>query len=203
MLSTKAGKEAHVEPVIEGGGYRFTVKVGKPRDAEGAKNGTKLSRGANFRCLMSDTPMAGDYIKTEGKTGRMGAKLMAIVAEGERGRVYLAPTPETEAIALTAQPKWKPETALPDDPRNFWTVQYGLTTYGDLFTARQLVALTTFSDLVQEARERVKRDAIAAGLPDDGKALAEVGAGATAYADAVGVYYPEKTPGSAGVTVAV
>ncbi len=188
MLSTKAGKEAYVEPVIEAGSYRFTVKVGKPQDAEGSKSGTKLSRGANFKCLMSDTPMAGDYVKAEGKAGRMGARLMAIVAEGERGRVYLAPTPEMEAIALTAQPTWKPETPLPDDPRNFWTVQYGLTTYGDLFTPRQLVALTTFSDLVQEARERVKADAIAAGLPDDGLAFAKVGAGATAYADALGVY---------------
>ena len=89
MLSTKAGKEAYVEPVIENGGYRFTVKVGKPKDAEAAKNGTKLARGANFRCLMSGTPIAGDYIKAEGKAGRMGARLMAIVAEGERGRMYL------------------------------------------------------------------------------------------------------------------
>ena len=53
MLSTKPGKEAYVEPVVEGGGYRFTVKVGKPKDAGAAKSGTKLSRGANFRCLMS------------------------------------------------------------------------------------------------------------------------------------------------------
>ena len=188
MLSTKVGKEAYVEPVIKDGSYRFTVKVGKPKDAEGAKNGTKLSRGANFKCLMSDTPMAGDYIKSEGKLGRLGARLMAVVAEGDRSRVYLAPTQEMEAIALTAKPDWKPETPLPDDPRNFWTVQYGLTTYGDLFTSRQLVALTTFSNLVQEARERVKADAIAAGLPDDGKALAKVGTGATAYSDAVGVY---------------
>ena len=97
MLSTKPGKEAYVEPVIEGGGYRFTVKVGKPKDAEAAKNGTKLSRGANFQCLMSGTPIAGEYIKAEGKAGRMGARLMAIVAEGERGRVYLPPTPEMES----------------------------------------------------------------------------------------------------------
>ena len=104
MLSTKAGKEAYVEPVIEDGGYRFTVKVGKPKDAEAAKNGTKLARGANFRCLMSGAPIAGDYIKAEGKAGRMGARLMAIVAEGERGRVYLAPTPEHEAVAREAKP---------------------------------------------------------------------------------------------------
>ncbi len=188
MLSTKAGKEAYVEPVIEGGSYRFTVKVGKPQDAEGAKNGTKLSRGANFRCLMSDTPIASDHIYSEANAGRMGARLMAIVAEGDRGRVYLAPTPEMEAIALTAQPTWKPEVVMPENPRWFSPPLYGLKTYGDLFTPRQLVALTTFSDLVQEARERVKADAIAAGLPDDGQALAKVGAGATAYADAVGVF---------------
>jgi putative DNA methylase len=188
MLSTKAGKEAYVEPVIENGGYRFTVKVGKPRDAEAAKNGTKLSRGANFQCLMSGTPIAGDYIKAEGRAGRMGARLMAIVAEGERGRVYLAPTPEHEAAARQAKPEWKPETPLAPDPRALWTPPYGLTTYGDLFTSRQLVALTTFSDLVQEARERVKRDALAAGLSDDGKPLRDGGTGATAYAEVVGVY---------------
>lgn len=188
MLSTKAGKEAYVEPVIEGDSYRFTVKVGKPKDAEAAKNGTKLARGANFRCLMSETPIAGDYIKAEGKAGRMGAKLMAIVAEGERSRVYLAPTAAHEAIARQAQPEWEPETSLPDDPRNFWTVQYGLTTFADLFTPRQLVALNTFSDLVQEAREHVRGDALVARLRDDGRGLDAGGSGATAYAEAVGVY---------------
>ena len=173
MLSIKAGKEAYVEPILipsppagEGKGegevgYRFTVKVGKPKDVDGAKNGTKLARGANFKCIMSGTPIAPDYIKAEGKAGRMGVRLMATVAEGERGRVYLPPTPEMEAVALKAKPEWRPETALPDDPRNFWTVHYGLTSYGDLFTPRQLVVLTTFSDLVQEAREQVKRDALA------------------------------------------
>jgi putative DNA methylase len=188
MLSTKAGKEAYVEPVIENGGYRFTVKVGKPKDAERAKSGTKLSRGSNFECLMSKTPMAGDYIKAEGKAGRMGARLMAIIAEGTRGRVYLAPTAEHEEAARKAKPEWKPEGPLPADPRNFWTVQYGLETYGDLFTPRQLVALTTLSDLVQEARERVRRDALQSGLPDDPKPLRDGGTGVTAYAEAVGVY---------------
>jgi putative DNA methylase len=188
MLSTKAGKEAYVEPVIESAGYRFAVKVGKPKEAEGAKNGTKLARGANFKCLMSGAPIASDHIYGEANAGRMGARLMAIVAEGDRGRVYLAPTPEMEAIALTAQPEWKPEVAMPENPRWFSPPLYGLKTYGDLFTPRQLVALTTFSDLVQEARERVKRDAIAAGLPVDGEALARGGRGAAAYADAVGVY---------------
>jgi putative DNA methylase len=188
MLSTKAGKEAYVEPVIENGGYRFTVKVGKPKDAEGAKNGTKLSRGANFRCLMSGTPIAGDYIKAEGKAGRMGARLMAIVAEGDRARVYLAPTPEHEAIAVKAKPEWKPDVEFFQQALGFRVGNYGMTKWSDLFTLRQLVALTTFSDLVQEARERVQRDALAAGLPDDKKPLRDGGAGARSYAEAVGVY---------------
>ena len=188
MLSTKMDKEAYVEPVIEGRGYRFTVKVGAPADADAAKAGTKLSRGANFRCLVSGTPMAGDYIKSEGKAGRMSARLMAIVAAGDRGRVYLAPTSEHEQTARTAIPEWQPDSSLPDDPRNFWTVQYGLVTYGDLFTPRQLVALTTFSDLVQQARERVQHDAVAAGLADHHKSLQDGGTGARAYAEAVGVY---------------
>jgi putative DNA methylase len=188
MLSTKAGKEAYVQPVVDAGGYRFTVKVGKQEDPEKAKSGTKLARGANFGCLMSGVPIEGDYIKSEGRAGKMGARLMAVVAEGKRGRVYLAPTPEHEAVALQAKPEWKPEQDLPDDPRNFWTVQYGLTTYGDLFTDRQLMALTTFSDLVGEAMERIRRDAIEAGRPDDPSPLCNGGAGAKGYAEAAGVY---------------
>ena len=188
MLSTKTGKEAYVQPVIESDSYLFTVKVGKPKDAEAAKAGTKLSRGANFMCLMSGSPIAGDYVKSEGRAGRMGARLMAIVAEGDRGRVYLAPSREHESIAASAQPKWKPDTALPDDPRNFWTVQYGLVTFGDLFTPRQLVALADFSDLVAEARERVLGDAVAANMVDDGLGLEAGGHGAKAYAEAVSVY---------------
>jgi len=186
VLSSKAGKEAYVEPVIEGNSYRFTVKMGPP--PESAKNGTKLTRGANFRCLLSDTPIDPKFIKAEGVGGRMGARLMAIVAEGARGRVYLPPMPEHEAVAREAQPEWKPETDLPDDPRNFWTLNYGLTKFGDLFTPRQLVALTTFSDLVQEAIEKCRQDALAAGMDDDDIGLDAGGTGALAYGQAVGVY---------------
>ncbi|MCI0534094.1 MAG: DUF1156 domain-containing protein, partial [Verrucomicrobiales bacterium] len=188
MLSTKPGKEAYVEPVIEGDSYRFTVKVSKPKDTEGAKMGTTAGKRSAFLCLMSSTPIDYNHIRKEGKAGRMGAKLMAVVAEGERGRVYLSPTPEAEAIAKQAKPTWMPENALPVNPRDFKTPNYGLTTFADLFTPRQLVALTTFSDLVQEAHEQVKRDALAAGLPDDGRSIDEMGNGAMAYADAVAVY---------------
>jgi putative DNA methylase len=189
LLSPMLGKEAYVEPVIENGGYHFTVKVGQPKNLEAAKNGTKASgRGANFLCVMSGTPIEGDYIKAEGKAGRMGARLMAVVAEGERGRVYITPTQEHEAAALKAKPTWKPEGDIAARMTGGNCTPYGLTTWGDLFTARQLVALTTFSDLVQDARDQVQRDALAADLPADAKHLRDGGRGATAYSDAVAVY---------------
>jgi len=189
MLSTKVGKEAYVEPVVEGGGYRFTVKVGKPKDAEAVKSGTKLARGANFRCVMSGAPIAGDYIKAEGKAGRMGARLMAIVAEGDRGRVYLAPTPEHDALARKAKPEWKPDVEFFQQALGFRVGNYGMTKWSDLFTDRQLVALTTFSDLVREATQQARRDALAAGGPsDDATPLRDGGAGAGASAEVVGVY---------------
>ena len=92
FLLTKEGKETWVEPVVDGDGYRFEVRRGVPVDPEAIKAGTKLGRGANFRCIVSGSPIAPDYIKAEGKAGRLGARLMAVVAEGNRTRIYLAPS---------------------------------------------------------------------------------------------------------------
>ena len=186
ILSKKKGKEAHVHPVIENGGYRLTVKVGvPPKDAD---SGTKLAPG-NFRCLMSDVPIASDYIKAAGQAGRMGARLMAIVAKGDRSRIYLAPTSEHEQTPLQVESAdWRPEGDVPARLTGGTCVPYGLDEWWKLFTARQLMALTTFSDLVTEARERTRSDAVAAGIPDDDWPLRKGGTGAAAYAEAVGVY---------------
>ncbi|MEK6299351.1 MAG: hypothetical protein AABO41_01405 [Acidobacteriota bacterium] len=187
MLSNLAGREAYVEPVIEGGGYRFTVRAGKPKDTKTAKSGTKLE-GANFLCLLSGVPVSGDYIKAEAKAGRMGLRMMTIIAKGERGRIYLPPTKEMEDIARQAVPEWKPDVLISGSTQYVGVKPYGMERFSDLFNDRQLVGLTTFSNLVQEIRERVKGDALAAGLADDGKPLASGGAGAIAYADALAVY---------------
>ena len=186
VLSTKKGKEAYVEPVPEDGGYRFIVKGGVP--PESAKKGTTAGKRSAFLCLMSSVPLTYDHIRAEGKAGRMGARLMTIVAEGDRERVYLGPTLEHEAVVSKACPRWKPDTILPNNPRDFKTPLYGMNTFADLFTDRQLVALTTFSDLVGEAREHVRADVVSAGIADDGVSLRDGGTGATAYAEAVGVY---------------
>ena len=185
VLSSKAGKEVYVQPVVDGDGYHFEVHTGTP--PESANAGTTAGKRAGFNCVMSGSPMDYKYIRIEGSAGRMGAKLMAIVAQGPRGRVYLTPTREQEAIALQAQPTWKPETPLHGKCR-VNVSNYGMDVYGDLFTPRQLVALTTFSDLVPETVIRVRADALAASMPDDGRGLDACGTGATAYAEAVGMY---------------
>ena len=119
----------------------------------------------------------------------MGARLMAIVAEGDHRRLYLAPTAEMETVARQGVPLRKPEGDVPARLTGGTCVPYGLDRWDKLFTSRQLVALTTFSDLVAEARERVKRDAIVSGLSADGKSLEAGGTSATGYADALGVYF--------------
>ena len=198
MLSTKAGKEAYVEPVIEGNSFRFKVKVEKPKDAGLLRNGTRAGRAQDFLCLFSGVPIRREYIRDEGKARRLGAKLMAVVAEGQRGRVLLSPSVIDEEIAKSAASSAAVEQAR----KGFLAVStptramitggvcsaYGLATYGEIFTARQILMLTTFSDLVVAAREQAKRDAVSAGFPDDGRGLNEGGAGATAYADGIAMY---------------
>ena len=187
VLSAKKGKEAYVKPVIEGRSYRFTVKAGLPSDAETVKKGTKLGR-ATFACLLSGTPVSSDYIKAEGKAKRIGERLMAIVVEGDREQLYLSPTLEHEDVATEAKPTWRPEGEIAKRMTGGNCTPYGFTSWGDLFMPRQLVALTTFSGLVAKACEQIKRDAIAAGLSDDGNLPNQVTSCAAAYADAVGVY---------------
>ena len=187
MLSTKPGKEAYVEPVIESNGYQFTVKVGKPKNADVTRSGTKLLR-ANFQCLMSGTPIAGDYIRAEAKAGRMGSRLMALVVESDLGRMYLSPTSEQDSAAYSAVPEWKPEIEFFQQALGFRVGNYGMTKWSDLFTSRQLMALTTFSNLVTEVSEHIRRDAIACNFVEDDIPLAKGGSGALAYAEAVTVY---------------
>ncbi len=185
-LSTKKGREAWVEPVVDRSAVppaiSFEVRQGSKPSLEGTVN----RRGAV--CLACRTPVPFDHIRAEGRAQRMSQQLMAVVAEGRKSRIYLSPSRDHLQVAERAVPTWKPDVPLPHNPRDFKTPNYGLTTFGDLFTPRQLVALTTFSDLVDEASEQVLEDARAAGLVSDDRMLENGGTGAQAYADAVVTY---------------
>lgn len=186
VLTKKPGKEAYVVPEFDAIGKRicFFVRHGKGS----IPDAPKIARGANFKCIRCGESTKGDYIKQEAMEGRMDAQLMAIVAEGLNGRIYISPNHEHEAMAMIKKPESYPNDALPYDPRNIWCVNYGLDTYDKLFTNRQLTALTTFSDLVLEVQKKVEANAAAAGMKNDPTPLAEGGAGAKAYGQAVGVY---------------
>jgi putative DNA methylase len=203
VLSSKPGKEVFVQPVIEGSRYYFTIKSAASigftvEQLALAEKGTKFAKGQDFYCILSGSPISRELIRDAGKAQILGQRLMAIVAEGPRGRVYIAPDEAHERIAFSVE----------NDPRvsgareSFLSEAtptramitggvcsaYGLVTWGHLFTARQLVALSTFSDLVSEARLRIKQDAIEAGFENDDKGIDTGGTGAAAYAEAISVY---------------
>ncbi len=182
VLSQKKGKEAWYEPVFEGSQVHYRVHRGGSPTLEGTVN----RKGAV--CAHCGTPVAFPYIRQEGKAGRMGCHLCAVVADGPHGRVYLPVDSIQTQAAQVPRPDEVPNASLPKNPRDFKTPNYGMTTFADLFTNRQLTALTTFSDLVGEAQRWAEADAIAAGLPDDHIPLREGGRGARAYAEAIAVY---------------
>ena len=188
MLSTKPGKECYIEPIIESSSYHFNVKLGKPENPGRTENGTKLARGANFVCLMSGTPIAPDYIKAEGVAGRIGARLMAVAVEGERGRSYIAPTLDMETIARHAAPRWKPDTVISGSTQYLGVKPYGMVQFSQLFTDRQLVTLNAFADLIPEVLHQIRQDAVHSGQEEDKRGLNAGGIGATGYSEAVGLY---------------
>ena len=192
VLSSKKGKEAIIAPIVDRkrSAYRFVVKADgiTPDEYANARKGTKVSRGS-FRCVLSGTPIPYAYADDEANAGRMRRRLMAIVAKAGRRRVFLPPSLDQEENALLANPEFKPgQPARGTFASNAQGRIYGFKTFGDYFADRQLVALTTVSDLVAEAREKVLADALATGMDPEAPGLADGGTGAQAYADAVATY---------------
>lgn len=182
ILSKKKGKETWIEPLFENGKTTYVVRhEGKPK-----LEGTINRKGAVCACC--NTPVDFPYIRSEGKKGHISSNLCAVVAEGKNGRIYISPDDEQRIIANVDKPTEIPEAALPKNPRDFKTPNYGMMNYSDLFTNRQLTALTTFSSLVAEAQAKAEADAVAAGVVNDHIALSAGGSGARAYGEAVGVY---------------
>ena len=185
VLSKKKGKEAWVKPIPAGDHVEFEVQQGKcPKEYESFKVG----RSAIFKCPCCGEITTDAYVKKNGQQHKIGSQLMAVVAEGQHGRIYLSPDEEQKLAANVSKPENYPDGNMPTNPRWFTPPAFGMTEYSDLFTNRQLTALTTFSELVSEAQKQAEADAVAAGLPNDHIALAEGGTGSRAYGEAIMVY---------------
>ena len=161
-LSKKKARPTWIQPVVVGTRVEYEVKV----DKTGPQPGPKQGRGARFACLVCGDTTEDSYVKSQAMAGQMGARLLVVVAEGKRQRVYLPATDDQVAAADVARPDDVPDNLMPNNPRWFSPPAFGLATFADLFTNRQLVALTILSDLVAEVRECVRRDAEAAGLAE-------------------------------------
>lgn len=181
VLSKKKGKEAYIKPNFIDGKFEYEVKNGKIKE-----EGTVVRTGAH--CLACGTSVSLEYVREEGQAQRIGAQMMAVVAEGNNGRIYLAPDLEQIHAAKVDEPEDVPISDLPEKALSFRVQVYGMKQHRQLFTNRQLTALTTFSELVGEAQQKAEADAVAAGMNNDHIALAEGGIGARAYGEAVGVY---------------
>jgi putative DNA methylase len=203
ILCSKSGKEVYVEPVVDGDRYRFAVRSRSTPDftAEGfskAAKGTKFGKAQDFVCLFSGVPIERESIRESGKAQKLGQRLMAIVADGPKGRIYLDPNPSQESLAESAERSLSVEKARTSflsgkTPTRAMVTggicsAYGLETWGHLFTPRQLVALITLSDLVTEARAEISSTAEVVGVPRNNTGLEAGGSGAAAYGEAISLY---------------
>ena len=193
VLSAKQGSKVWVEPVVDPkaeDGWRFELRAGSldKITEEKLKNGTKLGRGG-FVCALTGSSIEFAYIRQSARTVGLKTRLLAIVAEGSRGRIYLGPDETHVNVARAATPQWAPDELVTTPSHDVDRLpMYGMPRWRDAFTDRQLVALATFSELVGEVRGRVEADARLAKLPDDNLPLHSGGEGAKAYGDAVATY---------------
>jgi putative DNA methylase len=191
VLSSKAGSETWAEPVVEGDRYAFRVRHGAP--PSDATLGTRAGKAEAFICLLSKTPIPRAYVQKEGKADRLGRRLMAVVVETEHGRTIVSPTEELEHVddGLSADPvvvETRASLLSGATPTRAMITggvcsAYGLKTWGDLFTPRQIRALTTFSDLVSDALTQVATDCVRATGNAQSNAAVDV-----VYAQAVATY---------------
>ena len=184
-LSTKKGKEAYIVPSVVDGEVRYEIRYDKNGPAKSV-DGT-MRRG-NAIAVGDGSLISNEYIREEARAGRLGRHLIAVVAEGQRKRIYVAPSELHRAAADVERPANVPDQLIPTKNHDVDRLpMYGMPTWADAFTNRQLLVLTTLSDLISRVRAQVLADAAEAGM-GSGRRLEDGGDGAEAYADAVVTY---------------
>lgn len=187
LLSAKPGKEAWIEPEVDRTHKKIQYRVrqgGTKDDLKNAREGTRLGTRANFKCLLSGAAITPDYIRKSGRDGQIGSTLIAIVAEGRGARNYLAPSQDHEDLAKGLVPEWKPNLSFEPEALGFRVGNYGMKTFGDMYSDRQIVALKTFCDLVHEVRQQIALDYLDISKKDTRLLKRDI----TEYANSVSIY---------------
>jgi len=154
-ICNKRNRSIYVQPIISDKKISFKICQGEAGIPEPPKTG----RGVQFSCLVCGQIAQETYIKDVGLFDHTKTQLFAMVAEGEKGRIYISPEAYHEELAHKVVPSWKPNFELSTHPQYMAPPRYKMQLFSDLYTGRQIEALSTLSDLVEEAYERVLRDA--------------------------------------------
>lgn len=186
IISNKKGECAWAEPIDEGEKFTFRVHTGSKLPPDMPV--TKMGRGAAFVCPACGTVTTDLYIKSQAKSGKIGNQMLAVVAEANRGRIYLSPDEEQISAARIQKPEKYPDGEISENPRWFSPPAFGMRDFSQLFSNRQLNSMSVFSSLIGEAREQIEKDAISQGMVNDHITITQDGNGAKAYAEAVSVY---------------
>lgn len=186
IISNKKGECAWAEPIDEGEKFTFRVHTGAKLPPDMPV--TKMGRGAAFVCPACGTVTTDLYIKSQAKSGKIGNQMLAVVAEANRGRIYLSPDEEQISAARIQKPEKYPDGEISENPRWFSPPAFGMRDFSQLFSNRQLNSMSVFSSLIGEAREQIEKDAISQGMVNDHITITQDGNGAKAYAEAVSVY---------------
>ena len=183
VLSNKKGKpKVWIEPII----HRDTQTVSYELREGQQPTYERTVKGGNGRCIATGSAMPATYLRSEAQAGRMRQSPMAMIAMGSEGRVYL---PAQGLVEPGRLPSWRPSTRIPIPNHDVDRLpMYGMATWSEAFTSRQLLALTTFSDLLIALRQRVCSDAERSGFDSDMAPLSKSGYGPMAYADAIVTY---------------
>ena len=152
-LSTKSNNRHWIRPVVDSEAKTISFEAHN-HDGGVPPAGRTVTRNGAV-CIVCDTASPLSYVREQSRAGRMGEQMTAVVAEGDRKRIFLSSTDEHIAKARDAQPSWRPNGRLPNRTRDFTPTGYGFAQWHQLFTKRQLVALTTFSDFLSEVRALV------------------------------------------------
>jgi len=178
-LAKKSNRKVALRPVVDHKRKMITFDV-----VEGDGIDFNPSQGTSSRsagtCLICGQVADKEYVKSEGLVGRMGQRLLAVIYDqAGAGKGYRPATPADEALFAQAQAALQaldpngemvPDELIPSgSSRAIFVHLYGLTRWGDLFNARQLLALLTFSRQVHVAYEAM----LAEGMdPERAKAAA-------------------------------